>query len=76
MGREQTWLQQGHAGVLGLTCAKNNQARGGRSLKRKSHHSGKFWFSDPMVRPELGFGTNIEVIVHGTILGSDPINGV
>ena len=29
-----------------------NQAGGGRSLKRKSHHSGKFWFSDPKVRPD------------------------
>ena len=32
-------------------------AGGGRSLERKSHHSGKFWFSDPKVRPAPVFGT-------------------
>jgi hypothetical protein len=26
------------------------------ALKRKSRHSGKFWFSDPMVRPDPVFG--------------------
>ena len=31
-------------------------AGGGRSLKRKSRHSGKFWFSDPMARPDPVFG--------------------
>ena len=68
-------MVMGAEGVGGARQAKGS-AGGGRSLKRKSHHSGKFWFSDPMVRPDLGVGTDIEVIAHGTIMGSDPINGV
>lgn len=31
-------------------------AGGGRSLKRKSRYSGKFWFSDPKVRHDPVFG--------------------
>jgi hypothetical protein len=45
------------------------QAGGGRSLKRKSHYSAKFWFSDPMVRPDPVFDAAVQVIVHGTIKG-------
>ena len=41
-GRERVRQAEGSAG-------------GGRSLKRKSRHSGKFWFSDPMVRPDPVF---------------------
>ena len=40
------------------TRKAGNQAGGGRSLKRKSRHSGKFWFGDPMVRPDPVFGQN------------------
>ena len=40
---------------LGARQAEGS-AGGGRSLKRKSRHSGKFWFSDPMVRPDHVFG--------------------
>ena len=61
MGREQTRLPKGHAGVLGLTCAKRS-AGGGRSLKRKSRHSGKFWFSEPKVRPDRVFGSRVGLI--------------
>ena len=46
------------AGREGARWAEES-AGGGRSLKRKSRHSGKFWFSDPMVRPDLVFGPNL-----------------
>ena len=41
-------------GAEGATGARQAEgsAWGGRSLKRKSRHSGKFLFSDPMVRPD------------------------
>ena len=39
----------GRGGREGARWAEGS-AEGGRSLKRKSRHSGKFWFSDPMVR--------------------------
>ena len=42
-------------GARGARQAEGS-AGGGRSLKRKSRHSGKFWFSDPKVRPGPVFG--------------------
>ena len=46
-------------GVEGVSGARLGEASagGGRSLKRKSLHSGKFWFSDSMVRPDPVFGS-------------------
>ena len=32
------------------------RAGGGRSLRRKSRRSGRFWFSTPKVRPDPVFG--------------------
>ena len=51
--------QVGVMGAEGATGARQavGSAGGGRSLKRKSRHSGKFWFSDQKVRPDLAFGT-------------------
>ena len=47
----------GQVVVMGVEgVAGWGSAGGGRSLKRKSRHSGKFWFSDPMVRPDPVFG--------------------
>ena len=43
------------------TRKAGNQAGGGRSLKRKSRHSGKFWLSTPMVRPDPVFGPGHQV---------------
>ena len=48
----------GFGGSMGQVAAMGarargaeGSARGGRSLKQKSHQSGRFWFSDPKVRP-------------------------
>ena len=57
------WWDGGSMGQLAFMGAVGREgarwaegsARGGRSLKRKSRHSGKFWFSDPMVRPDPVF---------------------
>ena len=46
---------RGRGGREGARWAERS-AGGGRSLKRKSRHSGKFWISDPMVRPDPVFG--------------------
>ena len=51
----------GQVAVMGAGGARGARqaegpAGGGRSLKRKSHHSGTFWFSDPVVRPDHVFG--------------------
>ena len=40
-------------------------AGGGCSLKRKSRHSGKFWFSDPKVRPDPELGTHVHMSPRG-----------
>ena len=47
----------GQVVVMGAECAfgvrqAEESARGASSLKQKSHHSGKFWVSDPMVQPD------------------------
>ena len=42
-------------GARGARWAEGS-AGGGRSLKRKSRHSGRFWFNDPKVRPDTAFG--------------------
>ena len=54
----------GHVAVMGAEGVRGRgrltgSAGGGRSLKRKSLHSGTFWFSDPKVRPDLVFGALI-----------------
>ena len=50
----------GRGGREGARWAEGS-AGGGRSLKQKSRHSGKFWFSDPMVRPDpvIGYSMNL-----------------
>ena len=55
------WDGDGQVAVMGAESATGarkteESAWGGRSLKRKSHHSGRFWFSDPKVRPDPMFG--------------------
>ena len=60
--------QVGFMGAEGREGARQAEgsAGGGRSLKRKSRHSGKFWFSYSMVRPDpvlaslFGFGVASE----------------
>lgn len=54
-------LVNGSTAVMGAEGATGAQqaedkAGGGRSLKRKSGHAGKFWFSYPMVKPYPVFG--------------------
>jgi len=44
------------AEARGGAASKTIRAGGGRSLKRKSRLSGKFWFSDPKVQPDPMFG--------------------
>ena len=48
----------GQVAAMGAEGARQAEgsAGGGRSLKLKSRHSGNFWFSDPMVRPDPVFG--------------------
>ena len=50
-------LVNGSTAVMGAEGARGarwaeGSAGGGRSLKRKSRHLGKFWCSDPKVRPD------------------------
>ena len=51
----------GQVTVMGAEGAEARQpegsAGGGRSLKRKSNHSGNFGFSDQMVRPNSVFAS-------------------
>ena len=60
---------QGRGGRQGARQAERS-AGSGRSLKRKSRHSGSFWFSDPMLRHDPVFDAAVQVIAHATIKGS------
>ena len=64
MGQVRSWPRRARVGAR----QAERSAGGGRSLKRKSRHSGKFWFSDPMVRPDPVFGLYYKYENEGAVL--------
>ena len=67
-GNSRSWARRG-----ARARQAEGSAGGGRSLKRKSRDSGKFWFSDPMVRPDPAFGPSI-IRCHETPRIDHPLN--